>query len=53
MRRAFLRALGRPPEEEERRLVAGYLDRFDGAPQEAWTEVFHTLFACLDFRYLN
>ena len=51
--RAFVRALGRPAGEEERRLVSLFLDRFDGEPVEAWSEVFHALFACLDFRYLD
>ena len=50
---AYRVALGRAASEKERTLVLKYLADAHGNRTEAWTEVFHTLFACLDFRYLN
>ncbi len=50
--RAYRLALGRSPSDAERRLiekfVAGAKDR-----QDAWAQVFQTLFASMDFRYVN
>jgi hypothetical protein len=58
--RAYRLALGRPPSERERRIAGEFLDRSedagDGAsagPEEAWALVFQTLFATIDFRYID
>lgn len=50
---AFRRALGRDPSDAERATCLRYLSA--GAPDspEAWTQIQQSLFACLDFRYLN
>jgi hypothetical protein len=53
---AFRTALGRPPTAQERtaclRLIAnagaGEIDR-----REVWSEVYQSIFACLDFRYVE
>jgi hypothetical protein len=49
--RAYHRTINRPPTPEESRMIADHLQ--DRDEREAWTQVFHTLFACVDFRYLN
>ncbi|MEE2888272.1 MAG: DUF1553 domain-containing protein [Planctomycetota bacterium] len=52
--RAYLRTIGRLPDVEERRLAREFLARFSSDNQtKAWGQLFHTLFACLDFRYLG
>ena len=48
---ACLLALGRRPTGEERELFAARVA--DAEPLEAYTDVFHALFACLDFRYIE
>ncbi|MEM7456615.1 MAG: DUF1553 domain-containing protein, partial [Planctomycetota bacterium] len=54
---AFQRTLGRLPSNGERALTLEFLDQFDHDDPEqvldAWSGVFHTLFASLDFRYMN
>ncbi len=50
---AHLLALGRWPTAQERRLALTHLGRDGAAAAEAWTELFHALFASADFRYLN
>jgi hypothetical protein len=50
--RAFLLALGRTPNENERAAIGGEL-RSAVDPTEAWTNVFMALFGCIDFRYLH
>jgi len=53
---AFRTALGRPPGDRERaacgRLIAG-AGADEAARLEAWSEVYQSLFACLDFRYVD
>ncbi len=58
--RAYRIALGRPPSERERRIAREFLDRSedagDGAsasPEETWALLFQTLFATIDFRYID
>jgi len=57
LRLAYLKTLGRNPTEEETRLALSYLaqfgDKTDEREQDAWTSLFHALFASLDFRYIN
>ena len=55
---AYLRALGRRPTAGERDIALLHLEATSNAPSdaadlEAWTMLFHALFASLDFRYLN
>jgi hypothetical protein len=58
---AYRSALGRPPTPSEEELAVQYLTRFTAAggdsieqqQVEAWAMVFQTLFACLDFRYVD
>jgi len=50
--RAYRLTLGRLPSANERALALGHLAAA-GEPSEAWTEVFHALFASADFRYLD
>ncbi|MFO0947664.1 MAG: DUF1553 domain-containing protein [Planctomycetota bacterium] len=53
----FQRALGRPPREEERRLVAVYLAEEAGTDETSslkrWSNVCQTVIASIDFRYLD
>ena len=57
--RAYLRTLGRPPTEGERELALTYIRDFQaddplvGDQLEAWSSFCHSLFACLDFRYVD
>jgi len=53
---AFRTTLARPPTAKERtacarRLASAGTD--EAARREAWSEVYHSLFACLDFRYID
>jgi cytochrome c553 len=50
--RAYRLALGRPPADAERRLIAAFLA---GASdhEDAWAQAFQVLFASVDFRYVN
>jgi hypothetical protein len=56
---AYRRTLGRPPTKDELTLVLGYLKNFkpDDASVddslEAWASFCHSLFACVDFRYID
>ena len=50
--RAYRLTLGRPPTPSERAQALRHLGR-PAAPDEAWTELFHALFASMDFRHLN
>ena len=46
--------LGRPPTPEEHRTLSAFLNRFpEDEQEEAWTQVCQSLFACIDFRYLD
>ena len=48
---AYLRALGRTPGPVERRKSMEFLGAQPSA--EAWAQLHHALFACLDFRYID
>ena len=49
---AYLRAIGRLPSEKESRLVLDFLET--GMDREkAWSQIFHSLFASIEFRHLN
>lgn len=55
--RSWRQVLGRPPGQAELKKTLDYLasfadDQEDGSLQ-AWTSVYHVLFASLDFRYMN
>ena len=50
--RAYRLTLGRPPTPSERAQALRHLGR-PAVPDEAWTELFHALFASMDFRHLN
>jgi hypothetical protein len=52
--RAYRSTLGRPPSQSERRLALGFIARSGGAnPEVSWAIIFQTLFASMDFRYVN
>ena len=48
---AFLKCLGRPPSEEEMKTSLLFLQK--NSPKVNLEGLVHSLFACLDFRYLN
>ena len=51
---AFRTALCRPPTQKERAIFAGLIADAQGERRtEAWSQVYQTLFGCLDFRYLE
>jgi hypothetical protein len=51
---AFRTALCRPPTPKERAIFAGLVAGATGDRRtEAWSQVYQTLFACLDFRYIE
>ncbi len=51
---AFRVALCRPPTETERVLCAKFIASAAGGRRvEDWTQIYQTLFGCLDFRYLE
>ncbi|MDA1137720.1 MAG: DUF1553 domain-containing protein [Planctomycetota bacterium] len=52
--KAYRLTLGRAPTDEERKLAINYLKAFNSEEQqEAWSGVFHSLFASLDFRFVE
>jgi hypothetical protein len=57
--RAYRIALGRGPSPAERETLSDFLNATGGDSSdearriEAWSHIFQTLFACVDFRYLN
>ena len=57
LRRAYLKTLGRLPTTQETKLTLEFLKNSrknkNAEPLESWSFIFHTLFACVDFRYLN
>jgi hypothetical protein len=54
LERAFRSALGRAPSPRERDLALRFVTGQEGAArQAAWEGVYHALFACIDFRYVN
>jgi hypothetical protein len=51
---AFRTALCRPPTQKERDIFAGLIaNAKDDRRTEVWSQVYQTLFGCLDFRYLE
>ena len=51
---AYRLTLGRKPTVAEKRAAIDYVrDKKSGIAAEAWTQVFHALFATMDFRYLD
>lgn len=50
--KAYRLALGRPPTSRERQLALDFL-KATSERTAAWSEFYQTLFACIDFRYLN
>lgn len=51
---AYQLILSRPPSKNELLTTTTFLEQFPPAQsEEAWTQLCHTLFACLDFRFLN
>ena len=53
--RAYWLTVGRLPSPQERSLARGHLTGVSNSSrrEETWTELFHALFASVDFRYLN
>lgn len=49
----YLRTLGRLPSREETKLALRHADENSGDPVVVWAGIIHTLFASVDFRYLN
>jgi len=52
---AYKITLGREPREEEKSLALNYLAQHNQGKDhpEAWAGILHSLYACVDFRYLN
>ena len=51
---AYRVALGRGPTPDERVIVSKFIDRFQAEEKmQAWSGVFHMLFASVDFRYVD
>ncbi len=53
MTHAYRLALGRPPTEGERKVMAAFLAEQTGDPKQAWATVFQVLFASGDFRFIE
>jgi hypothetical protein len=54
LERAYRSALGRAPTGRERDVALRFVAAQEGAArQAAWEGVYHALFACIDFRYVN
>jgi hypothetical protein len=51
--RAYRLALGRLPTPRERAIILKFLASSDGERSTVWERVYQTLFACIDFRYVN
>jgi len=51
--RAYRQVLGRRPSQDERLAAERYVSEYDGKDEDALASLYHTLFASLDFRYLN
>jgi hypothetical protein len=52
LERAYRAALGRSPAPGEAAVARKFLQSMPD-PGEAWTEIYHAIFASADFRYLN
>ena len=52
---AYKITLGREPSEEEKSLALNYLAQQNNGQDhpDAWAGILHSLYACVDFRYLN
>ena len=52
---AYKTTLGRKPEQAEKSLALDYLEQHHNGKDdpEAWAGILHSLYACVDFRYLN
>ena len=51
---AYQLILSRPPSQSEEASTQSFLDQFKpDQEEEAWTQVCQTLFACIDFRFLD
>lgn len=57
LNRAYEIALGRMPSDGERRAAIAFLSKAASKSptetQESWSQIFHALFASMDFRYVN
>lgn len=57
IQQAYLRVLNRLPSDQETQLAIDYLNSYseDSSPDkhQAWAGIFHSLFASLEFRYIN
>jgi hypothetical protein len=51
--RAYELTLSRRPTKNEQQMMLGFVRESSGEKPEAWTQVFHALFASMDFRYVN
>jgi len=50
---AYRQVLGRRPSNDELKNAKAYLSSYGGKDRDAFGSLYHTLFASLDFRYLN
>ena len=50
---AFRRTLGRRPSEAEIRISRDFISSADPESAESWSQLQQTLFACVDFRYID
>jgi hypothetical protein len=52
---AYRKSLGRLPTQREREIAMAYLSTATSSEQRvaAWERFYQTLFACVDFRYVN
>ena len=52
---AYKTTLGREPKPAEKSLALDFLNQENNTPDktQAWAGILHSLYACLDFRYLN
>jgi len=53
LQQAYLTVLGRVPSVAEIELSTKFLKTQDGKPQVAWARLYQSLFACVDFRFLD
>ena len=51
--RLYRLTLGRSPDEAEQSLALNFLQNANEDRSEAWTQLFHALFASIDFRYVD
>ena len=53
IQRAYLSTLGRYPKDNEVEILVDFLGETENRRQEAWASVFQSLFASMDFRYVD